>query len=63
MTNDDFIPFALPDLTTAEIDAVVEVLRSGWVTTGPKVKEFESRFGEAAGSNVSPNVPNSNDVA
>jgi dTDP-4-amino-4,6-dideoxygalactose transaminase len=50
MTTDDFIPFALPDLTTAEIDAVVEVLRSGWVTTGPKVKEFEARFGEAAGS-------------
>jgi perosamine synthetase len=50
MTTDDFIPFALPDLTNAEIDAVVEVLRSGWVTTGPKVKEFESRFAEAAGS-------------
>jgi dTDP-4-amino-4,6-dideoxygalactose transaminase len=50
MTADAFIPFALPDLTGAEIEAVVEVLRSGWITTGPKVKEFEARFGEAAGS-------------
>jgi perosamine synthetase len=49
-TPPPFIPFALPDLTTAEIDAVVEVLRSGWVTTGPKAKEFEARFGAAVGA-------------
>jgi len=50
MTAEAFIPFALPDLTDTEIDAVVEVLRSGWVTTGPKAKAFEERFGQAAGT-------------
>jgi dTDP-4-amino-4,6-dideoxygalactose transaminase len=49
MTPDAFIPFALPDLTEAEIDAVVQVLRSGWITTGPRAKELEARFGEAVG--------------
>jgi perosamine synthetase len=38
------VPFALPDITTAEIDAVVDVLRSGWLTTGPAVREFERAF-------------------
>jgi perosamine synthetase len=42
-----FIPFALPDLTSAEFDAVVEVLRSKWITTGPRAKDFEARFGAA----------------
>ena len=50
MTSDDFIPFALPHVTEAEIEAVADVLRSGWVTTGPKTKEFEARFGEAVGA-------------
>jgi perosamine synthetase len=44
-----FIPFARPDVTEREIAAVVEVLRSGWLTTGPRVKEFEGRFGTAVG--------------
>lgn len=35
------IPFSPPDLTEAEIDAVVEVLRSGWITTGPQTAAFE----------------------
>jgi dTDP-4-amino-4,6-dideoxygalactose transaminase len=48
LTTDAFIPFALPDIGDAEIELVVEVLRSGWITTGPKVKEFEARFAEAA---------------
>lgn len=46
------IPFALPDLGEAEIDAVVEALRSGWVTTGPKVKAFEAAFEEYCGPGV-----------
>lgn len=50
MTTKDFIPFALPDLTEAEIEGVVEVLRSGWITTGPRVREFEERFSQAVGS-------------
>ncbi|MEO8057357.1 MAG: DegT/DnrJ/EryC1/StrS aminotransferase family protein [Burkholderiales bacterium] len=39
-----FIPFALPEIGEEEIAAVSEALRSGWVTTGPKTKEFESAF-------------------
>lgn len=35
------IPFSPPDMTQAEIDAVAEALRSGWITTGPRTKEFE----------------------
>ncbi len=50
MTNDTFIPFALPDITDAEVEGVVEVLRSGWITTGRRAKEFEARFGEAVGA-------------
>ncbi len=40
----DAIPFALPVVEDAEIQAVVEVLRSGWITTGPRVKAFEAAF-------------------
>lgn len=40
----NFLPFALPDIGKEEINEVVEVLRSGWVTTGPKAKKFESNF-------------------
>lgn len=39
-----FLPFALPHITQAEIDEVVDTLRSGWLTTGPKTKQFESEF-------------------
>lgn len=35
------IPFSPPDITRAEIDAVVEVLESGWITSGPKVAKLE----------------------
>lgn len=49
-TTSDFIPVALPDLGDAELAAVTAVLRSGWITTGPRVKEFEARFGAAAGA-------------
>jgi perosamine synthetase len=50
MSSNDFIPFAVPDLTSAEIDAVVEVLKLKWITTGPRAKELEARFGGAVGS-------------
>src|SRR6266487_2434998 len=39
-----FLPFALPHITQAEIDEVVDTLRSGWLTTGPKTKRFEREF-------------------
>ena len=39
-----FLPFARPDIGEAEIAEVVDTLRSGWVTTGPKAKRFEDDF-------------------
>ena len=39
-----FLPFALPDIGEDEIAEVVDTLRSGWVTTGPKAKRFEGDF-------------------
>src|SRR5512133_3363243 len=45
-----FLPFALPEISEEEIASVVETLRSGWITTGPKTKEFERRFAEATGA-------------
>lgn len=44
------IPFSPPDITQAEIDAVVEALRSGWITTGPKTKEFEREIAAYCGT-------------
>src|SRR5205809_631381 len=41
-----FLPFALPHITQAEIDEVVDTLRSGWLTTGLKTKRFEREFAE-----------------
>lgn len=38
------IPFSPPDVTEAEVEAVAEALRSGWITTGPRTKEFERRL-------------------
>ncbi|MBM6861329.1 DegT/DnrJ/EryC1/StrS aminotransferase family protein, partial [Clostridium saudiense] len=40
------VPFSPPDITQLEIDNVVEVLKSGWITTGPKTKEFEKKIAE-----------------
>ena len=39
-----FLPFALPEIGEEEIAEVVDTLRSGWVTTGPKTKRFEEDF-------------------
>jgi dTDP-4-amino-4,6-dideoxygalactose transaminase len=39
-----FLPYALPSIGEEEIAEVVDTLRSGWVTTGPKVKRFENDF-------------------
>ncbi len=39
-----FLPFALPEIGEEEIAEVVDTLRSGWVTTGPKARRFESDF-------------------
>ncbi|MFT3956829.1 MAG: DegT/DnrJ/EryC1/StrS aminotransferase family protein [Piscinibacter sp.] len=45
----DFLPFALPEIGEAEIAEVVDTLRSGWVTTGPKTRRFENDFGAFLG--------------
>ena len=39
-----FLPFALPEIGEEEIAEVVDALRSGWVTTGPKTQRFERDF-------------------
>ena len=44
-----FLPFHLPDIAEDEIQAVVDTLRSGWLTTGSKVKEFEATFATYVG--------------
>ncbi len=44
-----FLPFALPEIGDEEIAEVVDTLRSGWVTTGPKAKRFEQAFVEFLG--------------
>lgn len=44
------IPFSPPDITDKEIQNVVEVLKSGWITTGPKTKELESKIAEYIGT-------------
>jgi dTDP-4-amino-4,6-dideoxygalactose transaminase len=43
------IPFSPPDMSEAEIEQVAEALRAGWITTGPKTKEFEKRIAEYVG--------------
>jgi len=45
-----FLPFHLPEISEDEIQAVVATLRSGWLTTGPKVRQFEKDFSRYVGS-------------
>ena len=44
------IPFSPPDISQNEIGKVVEVLKSGWITTGPKTKEFEKKIASYCGT-------------
>jgi len=46
----DFLPFARPSITDREKAAVLEVLDSGWLTTGPRTKAFEAAFAEFVGA-------------
>ncbi|MGM8062480.1 DegT/DnrJ/EryC1/StrS family aminotransferase [Vogesella indigofera] len=52
MNSNKFLPFALPDIGEDEINEVVDALRSGWVTTGPKTKQFEADFAAFIGDGV-----------
>jgi perosamine synthetase len=44
------VPFYRPEICQPEIDEVVAALRSGWLTTGPRVKQFEETFAAAVGA-------------
>lgn len=44
------IPFSPPDISEEEIDEVVDTLKSGWITTGPKTKLFESEIAKLCGT-------------
>lgn len=46
VTNMMNIPFSPPDITELEIEEVVDTLKSGWITTGPKTKKFEKQIAE-----------------
>lgn len=58
-TDAPFLPFALPDIGEEEIAEVVACLRSGWVTTGPKARQFETEFAAYLGADVSAIAVNS----
>ena len=47
--RDQFLPFSRPTIRQTEIDEVVDSLRSGWITTGPKAERFEKAFAEYTG--------------
>ena len=44
------IPFSPPDINEEDINQVVEALRSGWITTGPRTKEFERQIADYCGT-------------
>ena len=44
MSTEPFLPFALPEIGEEEIQEVANCLRSGWLTTGPKTRQFETDF-------------------
>jgi dTDP-4-amino-4,6-dideoxygalactose transaminase len=47
-----FMPFALPEIGEEEIASVVECMRSNWLTSGPRVREFEKKFTDFIGADV-----------
>ncbi len=51
-SSEPFLPFAMPDIGEDEIAAVVEAMRSGWLTTGPRTAAFELEFAEQIGGGV-----------
>jgi dTDP-4-amino-4,6-dideoxygalactose transaminase len=48
-TDRPFLPFALPEIGDDEIAEVVDTLKSGWITTGPKARRFEASFAQFLG--------------
>src|SRR6476661_8504544 len=48
--RNDFLLFAMPDIDDTEFIEVREALSSGWITTGPKTRQFEAIFAEHVGA-------------
>lgn len=46
----DYLPFHVPEIDDEDIDAVVNVMRSGWLTTGAKARQFEQEFAAKVGA-------------
>ncbi len=44
-----FLPIAIPDISEQEVYEVIDTLKSGWISIGPKVKKFEAKFAEYQG--------------
>jgi dTDP-4-amino-4,6-dideoxygalactose transaminase len=49
-TRSEYLPYCLPMISQEEIEEVIDSLRSGWITTGPKVKRFEEAFAVYVGA-------------
>ena len=50
--TETFIPFSRPDIGWEEVDEVVDSMLNGWVTTGPKMRQFENDFAAFLGGGV-----------
>jgi len=50
LKRSEFLPFALPDTDETEIEAVSATIRSGWITTGPRTRQFEHEFAQYVGA-------------
>ncbi len=50
MSKEDYIVFGRPEISEEEIQAITAVLKSGWIGTGPKSKEFEKEFASYVGA-------------
>jgi len=50
MSRKEFLPFSRPSIGQEEIEEVTDSLRSGWITSGPKVQKFESQFASFSGA-------------
>lgn len=48
--REEFLPIAVPDISDEEVEEVVEALRSGWISVGPKVKQFEEAMANRHGT-------------
>ncbi len=51
--RDSFLPFARPAVGDDEINEIIDSIRSGWITTGPKVEKFSKQFAEYVGGSYS----------